>query len=90
MAEQAVKDAVLAALDCQTGTLPGLERPTVIVGENLEEVRTKLNLDPTLSNTKLGKALRSLHCKGIIRCARPRRGLGERRPYEVTLLTGGF
>ena len=88
MADQVVKDAVLVALDSVSHTLPGLGHGVVVYGESLDEVREKLNLDPTLSNTKLGKALRSLHHKGIIRCARPRRGLGEHRPYEITPLVG--
>lgn len=90
MADEMVKDAVLVALNNLGHTLPGFEHTAVVRADSLEDVRAKLGLDVSLSNTKLGEALRSLHCKGLIRCARPRGGYLERRPYEITLLAGAI
>lgn len=85
MADEAVKRAVVQALQRAAYFQPLIQwhRRPVVQGASLCAVRHQLGLDYTL--TSLGKALRSLHNAGVIRCARPREGRDEPRPYALYL-----
>lgn len=91
MADEAVKTAVLKRLrqlHDERMKDPDVE-PTkpLVEAATIRGVRAGLGFKPEeVSCTKLGDALRSLHNGERIRCARPREGIGEPRPYHLFLL----
>lgn len=84
MAEEAVKNDVVAILGRLQSAQPGSQNGPLVEAANLGSLRVKLGVGH--STTKLGDALRSLHNAGVIRCARPREAPGEPRPYALYLL----
>lgn len=87
MASKEVKSSVLARLEelflkRQEESDDNRVAP-LVQAENLRGVRYQLGYKEEISCTQLGDALRSLHNKGELRCARPRRGPSEPRPYAI-------
>lgn len=85
MSDPEVKAGILDSLHRLADALPRNCAGPLVEGETLHEVKAALGLGEC-SCTAVGAALRSLHNAGRIRCARPRQGESEHRPYAVYLL----